>query len=406
MKILMITPYLASVYGGIASVVTELVKALNNQQISVDLITTNANDVGYLDVPLNTWIEHSNYRVRYFYSWHRNDFILSPELSRWLWLHATDYDLLHTHTLFSPLVALVHKICQLKQIPYIMTPHGMLEPWALAYKAWKKRVYYRLFEQKALQQALAIQALTAVEVEQLHLLGFNKCVQIPNGIHRCQFEQLPPTRVFYDIFPHLKGKSLVLFLGRIDPKKGLDLLAKAFARVAVAYPNAHLVIAGPDSINFLPTAQGYFEQAGCAQQVSFTGMLKSNLKFSALAAAQFYVAPSYSEGFSMSILEGMASALPCIFTTGCNFSEAYKAGVAYEVAIDADAIATALLNCFQYPARAVEMGQRAQQFVFEHYTWDSIAQQLGKAYASILNKPLDSVDLSPSFVSTNSLTKP
>ncbi len=389
MKILMMTPYIAPVYGGISKVVGELVDDLGKQHVWVDLITTNANDSGYLEVPLNVWVDQDNYRVRYFDCWFRNDLIFSRSLLGWLWQHSSDYDLLHSHTLFSPLNALVHRICQWRNLPYVMTPHGMLEPWALAYKAWKKKGYYRLVEQGALRSAAAIHALTLTEVDQLRDLGLESPVLIPNGIHRQQFEQLPSPQLLYDAFPHLQGKSLILFLGRIDPKKGLDLLAQAYAQVATVYPNTHLVIAGPDSINFLPMARGYFEQAGCGNRFTFTGMLNGKLKFAALAAAQIYVAPSYSEGFSMSILEGMASALPCVFTTGCNFSEAAQANVAYEVAIDGDAIANALIKCLQQPHQAQMMGQKAQQFIFDHYDWNSIAKRLKNVYGDILKQPQD-----------------
>ncbi len=393
MKILMIAPYLGPVYGGIATVVPEIVGALGKQPLTIDLVTTNANDATKLAVPLNTWIEQGNeqtpYRVQYFASWNRNDFVLSRDLLQWLWRHASDYDLIHTHTLFTPLMDMAHAIAQIKRIPYVMTPHGMLEPWALAYKAWKKKLYYRLVEGRSLQKAAAIQALTSVEVEQIRDLGLKKTALVPNGIHCKQFEQLPTTQLFYDQYPHLKDKSLILFLGRIDPKKGLDLLAAAFAPLAKAYPNAHLVVAGPDSIDFLPTAKAYFETAGCVEQTTFTGMIKGDLKLAALSAASVYVAPSRSEGFSMSILEGMAAALPCIFTTGCNFAEAREAGVAHEVAIDSTAISEALFSCFAEPAEAQAMGKQAKQFIFDNYTWDSIARRLANEYADILNVSLE-----------------
>ena len=115
---------------------------------------------------------------------------------------------------------------------------------------------------------------------------------------------------------------MVLGLGRIDPKKGLDLLAKAFTKAHQVFPDTQLIVAGQDNTGFLPIAQNYFEEAGCSSAVKFTGMLTGEIKYAALAAANIYVAPSYSEGFSMSVLEGMASGLPCVITTGCNFPEA------------------------------------------------------------------------------------
>ncbi len=172
----------------------------------------------------------------------------------------------------------------------------------------------------------------------------------------------------------------------MTPKKGLDLLAPAFAKVHNKFPQTHLIVAGPDSIGFLPTVKDYFKQAGCLDAVTFTGMVKGSLKYAALAAASFYVSPSYSEGFSMSVLEGMASGLPCVITTGCNFPEAAAAKAAYVVDIDADAIADALIECLSNSQQSKEIGDRAREFIFQNYTWEQAAKKLSQVYEDILLK--------------------
>ena len=387
MKILMLSPYIGSTYGGISKMVTELVKELGKQDLLLDLVTTNANDSKLLKVPCNVWIPEENYRLQYFTSWNRNDLIISPSLIQWLFNHVTEYKLVHTHALFMPLVLLTHWVCQLHQIPYLMTPHGMLEPWALSYKAWKKRYYHTLFDKPALQRASAIQCLTSIEAQQIKALGINSpTVVIPNGIHRKEFETLPSPDEFYQQFPTTRNKDLILFMGRIDPKKGLDLLASAFAKVQGQFPKTHLVVAGPDSIGFLPQAKRYFAEAGCINAVTFTGMLTGSIKSAALAAASCYVAPSYSEGFSMSVLEGMAAGLPCVITTGCNFPEAATAQAAQVVSPDAHAIADALIQCLSQPEWSKQMGSRARELIFQSYAWEKIANQLFRVYLSILTK--------------------
>lgn len=380
----MVTPYLGTTYGGTSKIVTELVEGLSRLGTTVDLVTTNANGVENLDVPLKVWMYKKGYRVQYFPCWHRNDFIFSLSLAHWLFEHIDDYDLVHTNTVFAPLVLLTHWICKLRRIPYIMTPHGMLEPWALSYKAWKKRFYYTLFEKFALQQAIAIQGTATCEVKNVNYLGFSNTIFVPNGVHRQELEILPEPELFYQQFPATRNKTLILFLGRIDPKKGLDLLAPAFAKVHQQFPQTHLVVAGPDSIGFLPTAQRYFAQAGVLESVTFTGMLKGSLKYAALAAASLYVSPSYSEGFSMSVLEGLASGVPCVITTGCNFPEAAAAKVAHVVKIDADAIADALIECLSNPQQAKTMGAHAREFIFKNYTWEQSAKKLTQVYQAII----------------------
>jgi glycosyltransferase involved in cell wall biosynthesis len=117
-------------------------------------------------------------------------------------------------------------------------------------------------------------------------------------------------------------------------------------------------------------------------------MLTGELKYAALAAASLYVAPSYSEGFSMSVLEGMAAGLPCIITTGCNFPEAAAAKAAVVVDINAEAVAEALETCLGHPEQSKMMGDRARQFILENYTWDKIAKSLIKVYEKIIDGKL------------------
>jgi glycosyltransferase involved in cell wall biosynthesis len=389
MKILIFTPYIGLNYGGLSKAVKEIAESLGSLEIDVDLITTDANNLEKIPMPLNKWISEKNYRIRYFPCWHHHDLVLSLSLIYWLIRYIKKYDVVHTNTVFAPIILFVHWLCQWQKIPYVMTPHGMLEPWAMSYKGWKKRLYYNIFEKPTLQKVSAIQVIANVEASNLKSLGFEHLAVVPNGIHRQEFAHLTNPEVFYKQFPGTVSKTLILFLGRIDPKKGLDLLAPAFSKVHAKFPETHLVIAGPDNIGFQTTVQGYFRQAGCLDAVTFTGMLIGELKYAALAAANLYVAPSYSEGFSMSILEGMASALPCIITTGCNFPEAATIKAAYVVDIDADAIADALIQCLSKPQEAKAMGDRAREFILQNYTWESAAKKLVTVYEAIINqKPL------------------
>jgi glycosyltransferase involved in cell wall biosynthesis len=406
MKVLIVTPYLGTVYGGTANVVMALAQRLGALDIQVDVVTTNADDAGHLQVATHCWIEQGKYRVQYFPCWHRRDFILSSALAIWLGQHLKEYDLVHTHTFFAPMITLTHRLCRWYRIPYIMTPHGMLEPWALAYKVWKKRLYYACFEKSALLFAQAVHVLSSTEAEQVKALGTQATVVVPNGVELEAIKPVSSPGIFNNAFPETVSKTLILFLGRIDPKKGLDLLAPAFARVHALFPNTHLVIAGPDSIDFTPTVQAYFAQHGCLEAVTFTGMLKDELKSAALGAASIYVAPSYSEGFSMSVLEGMASGLPCVITKGCNFPEAGEANAAYIVDAQPDALAEALLRCLADSAQAQAMGQRAHDFIRQYYTWEQSAQKLLGLYESIAKLSAKSKRVRASTQSFSTMTTP
>jgi glycosyltransferase involved in cell wall biosynthesis len=387
MKILMVVPALGEVYGGPSKSVLELTEAIGKQGVSIDIITTNANGYKSLDVQLLSWNITQNYRIQYFPYWNFVDYKFSWSLTSWLFKNVGDYDLVHTNAIFSYPVLPAYWSCQFAKVPYIVTPRGMLEPWALAYKSWKKKLYFNLLEKPALTKASYMQMLASTEAEGIESLALKTpLVIVPNGIHREDFTSFPSSEIFYREFPETRNKTLIIFLGRIDPKKGLDLLAPAFAQAHAKFPETHLIVAGPDNTGFLSTAESYFMEAGCKNAVTFTGMLTGTLKYASLAAANIYVAPSYSEGFSMSVLEGMAAGLPCVITTGCNFPEAGMANAASIVDINVDQIANALLQLLQEPILAKEMGDRARQFILENYTWDSIATKMLSIYQDITSQ--------------------
>ena len=386
MKVLIVTPYVGANCGGPAKSVIESSQALGKLLERVDIVTTNSNGATDLEIPLNIWINKEKYRIKYFSRCKLFDNTLSYSLTLWLLKNIKNYDLVHINTVFSYPVIPTFIACKLNNIPYLRAPRGMLEPWALSYKAWKKKIYYFLIEKPMLQQANTIQALVDSEAKNIRNLEIKSpIVIIPNGIHRHDFEHQTDPNIFYQQYPQTRNKNLILFLGRIDPKKGLDLLASALGKVHHQFPQTHLIIAGPDTINYSSQIKRFFLQEKCLEATTFTGMLTGSLKKSALAAADLYVNPSYSEGFSMSVLEGMASGLPCIITKGCNFPEAAEAKVAHVVNIDTKSITNALINCLQNPQQAQAMGMQARQFIFDNYTWDIAAQKLVKVYQQILN---------------------
>lgn len=387
MNILIVIPALGNVYGGPSKSTVELAQTIGSRGVSVDIVATNANGDRTLDVPLHTWIQEKYYRIQYFHYWNLLDYKLTFSLTTWLFQNVSNYDLVHTNAIFSYPVLPAYWACKLRRVPYIITPHGMLEPWALAYKSWKKKLYFNLLEKPALQNASAVQMLASTEAERIQELNLKTpLVIVSNGIHCSNFEKLPDVELFYQHFPQTRNKKLILFLGRIDPKKGLDLLANAFAKVREQFPHTHLIIAGPDNIGFLSTAKSYFVYSNCYEAVTFTGMLTGSIKYAALAAANIYVAPSYSEGFSISVLEGMAAGLPCVMTVACNFPEAALAQAARVVNIDANEIANALIQYLTNPQQALEIGNRARQLIFNHYTWEQIATKMIEVYTKIINQ--------------------
>ena len=385
LKALVIIPALSPIYGGPSTCAIDLADALGRRGLKVDLVTTNAAGPHNLRVKFDQWLVESTYRLRYFRRWGRFEVKLSPGLMTWLFRHVTDYDIVHGMSVFNFPAYIYCEAFRWRHVPHIIHPQGMFEPWAMANKGWKKRIYFRWLKKPQLQRANVIHCLTRHEAQSIAALGVTTPkVIVPNGIN---FESMinGDANAFLLRYPELANKTRLLFLHRVDPKKGLDILAKSFARLRNRFPNTHLIISGPDPTGYWSTASRFFESAGCAAAVTYTGIVTGQDKADALAAADIFVAPSYSEGFSMSVLEAMAAGLPSVITTGCNFPEAAEAKVALEVPIDPTAFAEALASLIEDLPAARAMGQRAREFIFQNYTWDQAARKTHEVYKAILN---------------------
>ena|SRR5438876_6215270 len=385
LRVLLVIPALSPVYGGPSFSSIGLAEALGRRGLRVDVVTTNAAGPYNLRIKPHQWLAESTYRLRYFRRWGRFEVKFSPALMGWLFRHVVDYDIVHGMSVFNFPSYIYCEACRWRDVPHIIHPQGMFEPWAMSNKGWKKRTYFRWLKKPQLRRANVIHCLTKHEAESIAALGVTTSkVIVPNGIN---FESIlkGDAKAFLLRYPQLANKTRLLFLHRIDPKKGLDMLAESFARLHNQFPNTHLIITGPDPTGYWSTASNFFKSAGCAAAVTYTGMLTGQDKADVLAAADVFVAPSYSEGFSMSVLEAMAAGLPSVITTGCNFPEAAEAKVALEVPIDATVFAEALASLVENLPGAREMGRRAREFIFQNYAWDQAARKTHEVYTAILN---------------------
>ena len=285
----------------------------------------------------------------------------------------------HIHGLWEQSTAVAARAARSAGVPYILSAHGMLERWALANKRFKKAFYSFLVERANVEGAACVHALTRAEAEDYLRYGCHVPIAvIPNGVH-------VPNRVSQDLFfaqhPSLRGKRIVLFLGRIHFKKGLDLLVRAWAKIAARWPDAHLVLAGPDFEGTRARVSRMIEEAGLGDSILLPGMLRNELKWSALAAAECFVLPSYSEGLSVAALEAMGVGLPVILTDHCNLPEVQSLGAGWIIPADAMSLEQALSECLgNHPTTNQAIGARGSSFVRERYTWSNVASQMGELY--------------------------
>lgn len=295
--------------------------------------------------------------------------------TRWLQRlesHIRAADVVHIHGLWQQHTAWTAAACRKIGRPYIISAHGMLEPWALAHRGLKKQLYLRLVEGKNLREATCLRALTRDEVADYRRLGMrNPCSVVPNGIDLPL--QTDPT-LFWNLYPELQGKRILLFLGRIHPKKGLDLLFKVWNSLGNQYADARLVIAGPDEAAMQQQLKQILTSHHARASVLFTGILEGPVKSSALAAAHLFVLPSYSEGFSVAILEALAHGRPVLISKACHFPEVAEANCGWVIDPDFEALNSVLKCALTAPEGEMKsMGQNGLLLIQDRFHWPAVS---------------------------------
>jgi glycosyltransferase involved in cell wall biosynthesis len=257
----------------------------------------------------------------------------------------------------------------------------MAEPWALRHKRWKKRIYLAWVEARNLRRAGCLHALSRPEIEHLRQIApWTPICFVPNGVDLSSFEDLPPRSLLEADHPELSGKLVLLFFGRVHVKKGLDLLAEAMGQVAPAYPELHLLIAGNDDGAWGPF-RDRIASLGLSNRITYLGHVGGERARQVWAAADAFVLPSYSEGFSMAVLEAMACRLPTLITTACHFPEAKTAAASTVVAAEVDSVVQGMRDLLdRSPTERRELGESGRRLVEERYTWDKQAERLASVY--------------------------
>jgi glycosyltransferase involved in cell wall biosynthesis len=285
---------------------------------------------------------------------------------------------LHIHGLWQEHCAVSATMARKRRKPYLISAHGMLDPWALGRKRWKKRLYSLLVEHRNLEHAACLHALTEKEADDYRRFGLsNPIVVVPYGV------AVPDTgdaRAFLRAYPELAGKRIVLFLGRMHSAKGLDLLCRAW-KDSSRPADAHLVLAGPDSNRTMARLKRLVSGLDIASSVTFTGMLRAEERWDALAAAETFVLPSRSEGLSVSALEAMASGRPVIVTPQCNLPEVRTRECGWVVEPGERELTTALNEYFESSAgHRFMMGLHGRRLAEEKYSWPAVARQMADVY--------------------------
>jgi glycosyltransferase involved in cell wall biosynthesis len=294
-------------------------------------------------------------------------------------------DVVHLHNVWEVILLRAAEIARDLKKPYLILLNGMLSSWAMVQSPWKKRMGLALGVRRMVEGSAYLHLGNESERKLIAPLGLKApSVIIPNGVMLEEIDPLPERGTFAAGHPELGGRPYVLFLSRLNYKKGMVYLAKAFALLAKRRPDIDLVVAGPDG-----GERGNFERLiaaeGVGARVHVVGPLYGKEKFAAMVDCECFVLPSLEEGFSVAVLEALAAGAPVVISEGCHFPQVATAGAGKVVALDAGAVAKAMEQILGDPDRAA-MGRAGRALVEANYTWDVVARRTVAAYQQAIGE--------------------
>ena len=386
MKILQIVPSVSLVYGGPSQMILGLSSALAKAGADVTLLTTDANgDNGQapLDVPLETPIEQDGYKIIYFRCAPFRRYKFSTKLLMWLAAHGKEYDVVHIHALFSPISSMAATVARQQGLPYVLRPLGTLDPADLQKKQQLKKLYAAALEKPNLANAAAVHFTTQQEAEVSERFGvetndwvFPLGVVLPEASPESPREKLgiPVDR------------PVILFMSRIAPKKGFDLLIPALEQMVDAGQEFDFVLAGGNPQD--PGYENQIKQAIAASKFGdrthFVGFVKGQEKTAWLEAADVFVLPSHYENFGIAVAEAMTVKTPVVVSNQVHiWDDIQTANAGWVCDCNIASLTAALTESLQDPAERQKRGQNARQHALSHYSWSAIAERMLTAYASI-----------------------
>ena len=304
-------------------------------------------------------------------------------------LRAADADLVHIHGIWMyPSWANLSWSTRAGR-PYLVSPHGMLDPWALMHSRMKKRVVARLYENRHLRRAGCLHALAPAELSAMRKYGLDGPVAIvPNAVDPAAppSGRLPTWR--NGIAP---DRKVLLFLGRLHPKKGLMPLLRSLDRLwrenAAGVRNWMLALAGWDQNDHRRELETFVHERGLTERVRFLGPLHGQEKTDALHAADAFILPSRSEGLPVAVLEAWAHGLPVAMTDACNIDQGFSSGAALRIALTPDDDLSGLDTLFELSeADRSRMGERGRELVEREFRWERIGDQFLSLYRWLLGQ--------------------
>ncbi len=265
-----------------------------------------------------------------------------------------------------------------QNIPYIVTPRGMLEPWSLSQKKWKKKLAWWLYQRNDVQKSACVFTTAKMEAEHVCKLGITTCkAVIPNGIET-------------DAYPcksSVEGvKKQVLFLSRVHVKKGIELLFEAWKRLHSDYVDWQLLVIGNGEAEYIHSLENRVESLGLKDSIKILPPVFGEAKIKVYQESALFCLPSFSENFGMVIAEAMSCGTPVITTTNCPWEILNETNTGWCVDLSVDNLERALREAMGMDANALyDMGQRASKLIYDNFDYRSVTRKTLSLYEWLLN---------------------
>jgi glycosyltransferase involved in cell wall biosynthesis len=395
-RILHVIPWLAQRYGGPAISVPQACIALAERGHHVEIVTTNTDRPGVLDVPTGRVIDWAGAAATFHPISMPRSYVTSWAMLADLRRRGSTFDIIHIHYLYRFHGLVAAAAARSQGVPYVIQAHGSLDPWHRQQKRRAKDLYHALVEDRIIRGASAMLCTSRREELSIRDLGYTvPAWVIPIGIDADEL-RVPGDLDFAVATGIGVDARVVTFLGRIAPKKGVPLLVESFRSTASAFPRAHLVIAGPDDEGIGRGLMSMIANVGLADRVSFLGALGGADKRTLLQRSDVFVLASIDESFGIAVAEAMAVGCPVVVSPDVAIEDVVRtSGAGLVVERDPSAIANAIATILSEPARAAAMGEAGRRAVDERFSWPIVAGQMEAMYDAVLSASRGRADGQP-----------
>jgi glycosyltransferase involved in cell wall biosynthesis len=378
--------------GGPTRVLIDMTKAQVALGYNVTVVTTDR------DLPSTKGVDEAEIRKQFapevrllFFPVDFRPLLVSFRMGRWLNANISSFDIVHVHGCYRYPATMTARAARLANVPFIIRPHGTFDPFLInksSKSVFLKRLYEKMLDFPNFRRASAIHCTSNEELHSIQNLNFgSNAFVVSNGLDWSIYEHMPERGSFRSRFLIEPEIPLLLFLGRLNFKKGLDLLIPAFAMVRHQCPKAQLVIAGPDNEGYGKIVHKMVVAAGLEDHVIFTGQIYGQEILAAYQDSDLFVLPSYGENFGMTVIEALAAGTPVVISDKVNiFEDVVASGAGIAVSCMVEPLAGAMIDLINDPTKRAVMAKAARPWVKAKFAWSSIVRDLDFQYLNVLER--------------------